>query len=239
MFVFLALVFAVGFVAFGVGSDVQGGIADVIGVGGNSSGQPSVDDARERVDKNPNDAKALRDLATALQTDGRADEARGALARYATLRPKDTDALRELAALQLTNATALREQVQLAQYEAQTLNPGATFLPPQTTPLGQALSRAAITNAVSSRTNERLGVLYSRLTGAYGETRDTYKRIAAVTPKDASVQLQLADASTNAGDSQTALAAYRRFLVLAPDDPNAELVRQQITRLSGAAALGG
>ena len=62
------------------------GVADIIGVGGGGAGQPSVDDARERLAENPDDAQALRDLATALQTDGQADEAIVPLEQYVALR---------------------------------------------------------------------------------------------------------------------------------------------------------
>ena len=42
------------------------------------------------------------------------------------------------------------------------------------------------------------------------------------------------------GDAATAIAAYQRFLVLAPDDPNASIVKQQLKQLeqSSAAASG-
>src|SRR5919109_5233096 len=63
MFVFLALVFAVGFVGFGVGAGGTG-IGDILR-GGTGSGAPSADDAQKRIDENPNDVQAFRDLATA------------------------------------------------------------------------------------------------------------------------------------------------------------------------------
>jgi regulator of sirC expression with transglutaminase-like and TPR domain len=243
MFVFLALVFGVGFVAFGVGSDVQGGIADVIGVGGGgdpAADRPTEGDARERLEKNPNDAQALRDLATALQDEGRLDDAVEPLDRYTTLRPKDDDALRELANLYLSRATRIQTELNNAQARAQVLNPGQDFLPPATSPLGQALANSPITQAVSSDVNEELNAHYSRLTTAYGDAVATYQRLAKVVPNDESVQLDLADAAQRANDVPTAIAAYKRFLKLAPDSPQAELVREQIKQLEESqAALGG
>ena len=71
MFVFLALVFGVGFVVFGIGAEP-----------GRQPRRPpprrrrrhrrqlSVSDAREQVQKNPKNADAQRELATALQEDG-------------------------------------------------------------------------------------------------------------------------------------------------------------------------
>ena len=243
MFVFLALVFGVGFVAFGVGSDVQGGIADVLGVGSGGTGLPSVDDAREKLEDNPNDAGALRELVTALQTAGNSEEAIEPLERYTTLRPRDADALSELGGLYLTEASQLRNELQLAQFEAQLLNPGGDLLPPADSPLGKALGARPVTDAVSARANERVNRLFSEQSSAYDQAKTTYQRLARLNPGDANVQIQLADAAQNAGDTQTALAAYRRFVKLAPDDPSAPLVRQEIERLqassAGIGAAGG
>ena len=245
MFVLLALVFGVGFVAFGVGSDVQGGIADALGVGGAGQTGPSVGDAREKVEENPRDAEALRELATALQNAGKLEEAAEPLERYTALRPRDAEALRELAAIYLTRASKVRTELQEAQLEAQELNPAADFQLPQTSPLGQAFATAPITQAVSSSVNERLTKLYGEMQAAYGKAKGVYQRVVRVEPDDASLQLQLADAATNSGDTQTAIAAYRRFLKLAPDDPSAPLVKLEIQRLQGASqasspvAVGG
>ena len=233
----------VGFVAFGVGSDVQGGIADVIGVGGTANGPPSVEGARERVTENPRDANALRDLASALVTAGRPDEAIEPLQRYTQLRPRDEAALRELAGLHLGHANRIREEAQQAQLEAQLAAPGAEILPPASTPLGQALANRPISDAVSAAATRRLTELVTELQESYNSALRVYQRLATLQPRDANVQILLADAALNAGDTQTALAAYRRFVQLAPDDPLAPRVREEITRLEretqATAAAGG
>ena len=237
-FVFLALVFGVGFVVFGVGGEVPGGIADVLQRGAAGDG-PSVGEARERLADNPNDPQALRDLATALNTDGRPDEAIPPLERYTTLRPKDEAALNELAILYLGRATRLREQVIREQTEGQIILPSSEFLPPPTTPLGQALAVAPLEQAILTRTNERLMRVYNRMQTAYTRAKLTYARIAALSPEDATVQLQLAQAAEAGGDEKAALAAYRRFLELAPEDPQAPLVRQQVARLRASVGTAG
>jgi tetratricopeptide (TPR) repeat protein len=243
MFVVLALLMGVGFVAFGVGSDVQGGIADVLGVGGGGNvvdDRPQVDDARERLEKNPNDTAALRDLSTALQDEGKLDEAVEPLDRYTTLKANDEDALRELANLYLSRATRIQGDLQIVQTRSQVLNPGQDFLPPATSPIGQALSTAPITQAVSADVNEQLNGLYSQLNAAYTDAVATYQRLARVAPDDESVQLDLADAAQRANDIPTAIAAYKQFLKLAPDSPQADLIREQIKQLEASqSALGG
>src|SRR3970282_1228943 len=66
VFLFLAVAFGLGFIGFGVGAGGVG-IGDVFRGQGGGSGIPSVSDAQKRVNENPKDAKAFRDLATAFQ----------------------------------------------------------------------------------------------------------------------------------------------------------------------------
>lgn len=68
----LAFLFFAGFVMFGIGSDVSGGLGDVLGLGDSSgTGQAGsqyedqIDRAEERLAEDPKDTAALRDLATA------------------------------------------------------------------------------------------------------------------------------------------------------------------------------
>jgi len=53
------------------------------------------------------------------------------------------------------------------------------------------------------------------------------------------VQLELAQAAQQTGDAATAIAAYEQFLKLAPDDPNAVIVEQQLKQLRETAAAAG
>jgi hypothetical protein len=70
VFGFLAFIFFISFVGFGIGSDVSGGIFDAIGLGGNGSSdsptstyEQQIDDAEAALAKNPKDEQALGDLA--------------------------------------------------------------------------------------------------------------------------------------------------------------------------------
>src|SRR5919112_4037932 len=101
MFVFLALVFGLGFVLFGVGSG-NGGLGDLLQgnfdvFGSSDPTKQQEKDARKQIEKNPKNPDAHRDLATALQAQDKLDEAVAELQRYLALRPKDTGALAELA----------------------------------------------------------------------------------------------------------------------------------------------
>jgi hypothetical protein len=82
VFGFLAFVFFISFVGFGIGSDVTGGIFDAIGLGGSSnSSDPQFDeqieDAQDAIEANPENGNAYADLiaayyssaSTGIQTD--------------------------------------------------------------------------------------------------------------------------------------------------------------------------
>lgn len=229
MFVFLALVFALGFVVFGVGAGGTG-IGDIFrDQGGTSSGQ-SVSDARQAAADHPNDPQAWRDLSTALQTEGDTSGAIDALNRAITLRPKAVDAYRELAGLHLTRASEYQQQLQQAQVTAAFRAPGLAF-PTLTTKSGQATLTDPLANAVSSGVTDDVSTLYQQAAAEAAAAVDAYKKLAGLQPNDPNVQLELAQAAQQTGDSTTAIAAYRKFLKLSPDDPNASVVRAQLKQL--------
>ena len=224
MFLFLALVFGLGFVGFGVGA---GGIGfgDVIRDAAGGGGTPSISDAEQRVLDNPKDAKAFRDLATAHQAAGNTDDAVEALQSYIALRPKDTDALRELAALYLQKASAAQERAQIFQVRSDYLAPGSirdTIFQLK----GSPITPDPITNAVSTAYDREISAAASEIQASSAQAVEMYRKITEVRPNDPTVQLELASAAQSANDITTTIAAYEAFLKLAPDDPTAPEVRR-------------
>jgi tetratricopeptide (TPR) repeat protein len=235
MFLFLALVFALGFVGFGVGAGGVG-FGDILKNAG-GSGQPSISKAEQKTLDNPKDAQAFKDLSTAYQADGQTDNAIEALTSYSQLRPKDTDALRQLAALYLQKASDAQQRAQIFQYRSAYLAPGGV----RDTIFqigGSPLTPDPITNAVSSGYETEISAASSEAQGAAAQAVEQYRKIAQLHPKDPSVQLELASAAQSAGDVTTMIAAYKAFLKLAPDDPNAPSVRQQLKQLQKSSPTG-
>jgi tetratricopeptide (TPR) repeat protein len=231
MFVLLALFMGGGFVLFGVGAGGIG-VGELFRGDGTSGGDtPSISEARERVEKNPKDAEAQRELATAFQLDGRTEESIVALEAYTELRPADGDALRELAGLYLSRASQLQQRAQFAQLDAASVTGGSIFTEPLQIGEGQTLGTDPITEAVTAQANKIATEAFTAAQAASTKALDAYERLAANEPDDAGIQLELAQTAQSTGDTETALAAYRRFLRLAPDDPSAELVREQIKQL--------
>ncbi len=241
VFLLLAIVFAGGFVFFGVGAGGSG-IGDYFSDLFNrqpQAGGESVEDARERVAKNPEDASARLALADALQREGQTSEAIRALERYTALRPKDTDALERLAALYDTRALDARRKLAEAELASQeTLF--AQELQRFDSPLAQALGGGPIIQALQAATTERTSASAETMRSAYAKEAEIYQRLATLLPDDPSIQLQLGQTLELSGDTAGAIAAYTQFLKLAPDDANAPAVKQRIAQLNAAdIGLGG
>jgi tetratricopeptide (TPR) repeat protein len=230
MFVFLALVFGLGFVLFGVGAGGTG-IGDLFRGNGSPSGV-SVSDARKRTEENPKDAAAWRELSTALQTEGETTEAIDALEEYTALRPRDADGLRELAGLYFTLANEAQREAQLAQLEASYA--GASQNYPGLTVGGETVIDDPIGKAINARAYEAVTEASTKAQTAARSAVSVYRSIVALRPADANVRLELAQAAQQAGDAATAIAAYEAFLRLAPDDPNAAIVKAQLKQLRSA-----
>jgi tetratricopeptide (TPR) repeat protein len=240
MFVFLAVVFGLGYVIFNVGGTIPGvGLGDVFqGLGQDTAG-PSEGDARDRIEENPNDPTGYFDLATALQRDGKNDEAIAPLERYVQLRPRDRSALGTLAGLYLTKARRGQEEATRAQAELTEVTGGDLFTPGATSPFGQEFGQGRITQVLSADISQRVNNGYVEAQEAYKNATETYQKLIAAIPdreeaNQPSMFLQLAFAAQSANDLKAAIAAYNRYLKVAPDSPNAPQVRDQIKQLQAA-----
>ena len=230
MFLFLALVFALGFVGFGVGA---GGIGlGNVFQGAGDSGVPSISDAESRIAENPNDAVAYRDLATAHQAEGNTDEAIAALENFVRIRPRNVDALRELAALYLAKTSEAQQEASEANLRASYVVPGA-FIDPIILG-GQPLEADVISAAVGERLSEPVNAALAEAQSASQKSVEMYQRIADAQPRDPNTQLELAQAAQNAGDAATAISAYERFLEIAPDDPTVPDVQRILKQLKAS-----
>jgi cytochrome c-type biogenesis protein CcmH/NrfG len=238
-FVLLAAVFALGFVFLGIGSGSNGitdALQNAFNFGGGSSGT-SISKLEHKTQKSPLDAQAWRDLATAYETKQRPNDAVVALSQYVGLRPKDANAFAELASQYKLQANQYAQDYQDAQARGATFTPlAAAFAPPATSPLGKALNDPkALQNPISSVLQEQAqSGQQTALTNYQTSLRnaeDAYQKLVKLTPKDANAQIQLAQTAQAAGDTKAAVTAYKRFLVLAPQDPTAPTIRKQVKAL--------
>ena len=233
VFLFLALAMGLGFVAFGVGAGGIG-IGDVFRDAAGGDGIPSVSEAEQRVAENPRDLEALRELVTANQAAGDTRGAVETLERMVELRPRDADLLRELAGVYLAQASEASERAQTLQFRNAYLAP-ATTVSGILELGGRPLDVDPITNAVSTSLEDDISMAFGEAQQASQKGVETFKRVASLSPRDPNVQLELAQAAQQAGDNATTIAAYERFLELAPEDPTAPEVRRILKQLRGSA----
>ncbi len=234
MFVFLALVFALGFVFFGVGSGSTG-ISDVLQnfFTGSSSSGASASSLRKKAEQHPNQAQPWHALATKLEADNKLDDAIDALKHYTALRPRDQTVLEELASLYLRRASDEQQVYVDAQTRSQLLAPAQIGQPSSNSSLGKAFSglvnpiQQAVSGSVSSQSSDAYGKIIQYETEAVG----TYKQLAKLSPKDATRQYQLAHTAEVAGDTKTAIAAYERTIALAPQGPYGAAAKKALTAL--------
>ena len=242
-FALLALVFAGGFVVFGVGSGSTGlsqALQNAFNFGGSSG--PSISGLQKKVAKNSLDKQAWRDLATAYETKHETNLAIAALVSYTNLAPKDQDALLDLAGQYQQLAQQYSTDYTNAQTTANSaLLPSTAFPYPSNSPLGKAFAdpnalKDPIGSAVETQVQEQQTTALQNYQSAASNAEGTYQKLAKLSPNDASTQVLLAQAAQGANDLPTAIAAYKRFLKLAPNDTSASSIKTQLKALEKAQA---
>jgi tetratricopeptide (TPR) repeat protein len=232
VFVFLALVFGVGFVAFGVGSGSTG-LGDILNGqffgGGGSSTSSQIKDDQKKIERNPNDIDAYLDLSGLYQQQQQNADAMATLRRAERVAPNNLDVLNRLAGIyrgQAEEAATAAQNAQLALQENNVLPPGLDA----SSTFGQAFSQDPLTQGLMNKANQA----NTKAVQAFQTAEKAYKRVAAAargTSSEAGAQLQLGSVAASIQDNATAIAAFKRYLQLAPNGTNAAAVRQTIKQL--------
>jgi tetratricopeptide (TPR) repeat protein len=235
VFLALAVVFAGGFVFFGVGSgstglgDLLRGNFNIFGSNGGSTNSAAVTNALKETRAHPKDPNAWNDLANAYQTDGKTTQANTALEHLLKLRPNDTDALQRVAGFYETTATNKETEARNLQAQAP-LSLGTVIGVSGASQIGQALSN----DPTSQQLTQKAQAAFSEATTALQKDASLYKRIAKLQPTDVNTQFHYAQLADLTGDTADALKAYKLVVKLAPTDPAAASAKQRIAALSPA-----
>jgi tetratricopeptide (TPR) repeat protein len=233
VFALLAGLFAITFAFLGVGSGSQGldQLFNNINIFGGHHG-PSVSSAQKAIQKHPTEAKGYRDLATAFEAKGDTAGAITALQQYTGIKPKDTAAWSELAGLQATQAQSYLNDYQNAYTALQLASPSQSFVP-TSGKLAAAFSNP-IENAQRSSVQSAVSDLQQKVSLAYNGAVGSWQHVTGLQPKNLNAWFQLAQAAQTAGQTTTAVSAYKRYLKLNPSSTSAPQIRAIIKQLSPA-----
>jgi tetratricopeptide (TPR) repeat protein len=232
MFVVLALVFAVGFVGFGVGSGSNSGgsIGDLLRGDFNLfGGSDAVKKAQKAIREHPKQPKGYLDLANAYQAKNETDKAIPALDRYTQLRPKDQDGLRKLAGLYLSQANTFQEAAQQAQLDNPTAVVAPIFQP--SGKLGRAIGTDPIQNALSTKVNTAFQDAVTKMQNAQRSAIGVYKQLTRVATNDPIAFFDLAQAAESVQDYPTAITAYKKVIALEPESSDVPAIKQHLEQL--------
>jgi tetratricopeptide (TPR) repeat protein len=236
VFVFLAFVFAAGFVFFGVGSgstglgDLLRGNFNIFGSGGGSTTSTAVKNALQKTQAHPKDPEAWRALATAYSGDGKLDQANRANEHLLALTPNDTSALQSVAGFYETKAQNKANEASALQAELP-VSIGTILGVSSTSQLGQALTNDPTTQQLQQKASAAV----TAETTALQKDTAMYRRLAKLQPDDVNTQFHYAQLADLTGDAASAVKAYQRVVRLAPTDPAAQQAKQRIAALGAVA----
>ena len=224
VFVFLAIMFGLGFVALGVGSGASGvNLGDLFNSAGGSSS--SISDLQTKTREHPNEAPAWLQLAGAYQANGQSDAAIGAYLRYIGLRPKDQNGLSSAATLLELRARKTQSQLTKAQALAAQYSAPATASAVQSLKLAPALSHSVL-DALSQPYTTRAQTLQSQINSDYLQATAIRQKLVALDSKNAPYQFALAQDAAAGRQYTTAAKALKAYLDLEPNLDQA--TRQQL-----------
>ena len=242
IYVLLALAFAIGFVAFGVGSGSTGigdSLRGLFGGGSSTSVSSRIGDQQKKIAANPQDIQAYLTLASFYQQDNKDSQAVSTLERAGKIKPKNLDVLNGLARIYRGQAETAQNDWSVAENALGESNLAPPGLEPNST-VGQALT----SDPLSQQLKTAASGAYFKMTSAFTSAEDAYKRVAAAargTPQEANTQLQLASVAIEAiqttglsggtGDVKIAIAAYKRYLKLEPNGVSAKQAKQTLAQL--------
>jgi tetratricopeptide (TPR) repeat protein len=190
VFIFLAAMFALGFVALGVGQGVNGiNIGSLFSSGSSSSN--SVSGLESRVESHPKDAGAWLRLARAYEAESQLNASISAFQTYLALRPDDQTAISETANLFEQRGAAAAQKVQQAQAAANAYTQVSQGSPVAALKLGSALTHPLMTTLAAPATTVASTLETDALTD-YAQAMGMRQRLVKLAPKNGSYQLLLA-----------------------------------------------
>jgi hypothetical protein len=231
VFAVLAIVFAISFVALGVGSGNGTGLESlynsILGSGSNAVGK-----AQGEIKTDP--LKGYRDLATAYVTQNNLTGAVDSLQSYLKLKKTDWTVWEQLGGYQKQLGDAAAGQYQQALQNGQLTAPGTIFQPRG--PLAGQLGSNPIDDYYAQQSQAVTQPLLQQAIAGYRASLLSLQNAAKYAPrgKRGDMILLAASAAQAAGNTSAELAALRRYVQLSPNSPNITQIEAQCKQLGGS-----
>lgn len=228
VFIFLAVMFALGFALLGVGSSGNVNALNFLNFG--SSSPSPISKLSDQVAKSPQDARAWIQLAQAYVAANQPDQAVNAYASYIRLRPKDQSALTAVSTLLEQQATLNSQNAQAYQAVASYYQQGAS-----STVLGALPFATSLTDPLASQLSSPYQQQASALGGqAQSDVQQamTYRQsLAKLAPRNAFNQEALGIDAYQVRNFVLAATAFKAYLKLVPaSNPTAKRVEAFLTQ---------
>jgi tetratricopeptide (TPR) repeat protein len=232
VFIFLAVMFGLGFVALGVGQGANSiDLGSLLGSSSSSGGSGSISSLESRVQSHPKDAGAWLQLARAYETANQTNQAISSFQSYLALKPHNQSALSSTAALLEQRGQANATKVQEAQAAAAQYTQVESATAVSSLKLASALTHPLLTTLAQPATTLASTLESSAITD-FSEAMGLRQNLVKLSPKNADYQLLLArdaNATQSYAIVATALEAYEK---LSPNLTKAQKaqIQQEIVR---------
>jgi cytochrome c-type biogenesis protein CcmH/NrfG len=236
VFIFLGVMFGLGFVALGVGQGSGGiNIGDLFSSSG-SSGSASISSLQSQVQSHPKDAGAWLRLARAYEADNQMNQAISSFQSYLGLKPNDQGAMTSAATLleQRGQQTAAKVQQAQAAAAAYTQAEGATAA--SSLKLGGALTHPLL-NTLAQPAQTLASTLETSAVTDFAEAMGMRQKLVKLSPKNADYQILLARDAYATQSYATVATALQAYLALSPNLTKAQKtqIKQEIVQFKLAA----
>jgi cytochrome c-type biogenesis protein CcmH/NrfG len=230
VFIFLAFMFGLGFVALGIGQGANSiNLGDLFNSG--SSSGTSISDLSSRVQSHPKDAGAWLQLARAYQADGQNSQAISSFQNYLGLKPNNATALSATATLLEQRGQTDATKVQQAQAAAAAYTQVGSATAASSLKLAPALTHPLM-NTLAQPATTIASTLEASAVSDFAQAMGFRQKLVKLSPRNASYQLLLARDAYATQSYATVATALERYVALSPNLPKAQRTQleQQITQ---------
>ena len=239
VFIFLAAMFALGFVALGVGQGAGGiNLGDLFS--SSSSAGNSTASLVSRVESHPKDSGAWLRLARAYEADTQLNAAISAYQSYLALKPDDQTAISATAALFEQRGGTAAQKVQQAQAAANAYTQVSSGSAVSALKLGSGISHPLMTTLATPATTAASTLQTSAITD-YAQAMGLRQRLVKLSPKNGSYQLLLARDAYATQSYALVATSLQAYLDLTPSlsKANKAKLRSEIAQFKLLAKTSG